>query len=65
MNNKFPDVSKYQGDINFDVMWSMTDYIILKSGQHSWVDYKFERNRAECERVSLESSIQQTPHCAL
>ena len=49
----FPDCSYYQKEINFDTMKSKTDYIILRAGQKDWIDPFFERNRAECERVSL------------
>lgn len=57
MNNLFPDVSFYQKEINFDVMKSKTDYIILRAGQKNWVDTQFSRNKSECERLSLPYGI--------
>ena len=48
----FPDCSWWQGDIDFDVMMTKTDYIILKASQLT-IDHKFPRNRSECVRVGL------------
>lgn len=52
----FPDVSFWQGNINFETMRYKTDYVILKSSQYV-VDSRFERNRSECERVGLPFGI--------
>lgn len=57
MNILFPDVSFYQKEINFDTMKSKTDYIILRAGQKSWVDIQFNRNKSECERLSIPYGI--------
>lgn len=51
--NYFPDVSKYQGDINFDIMRTKTDYIIFKASQGNSPDPKISRNIAESKRVGL------------
>lgn len=48
----FPDVAFWEGTIDFNVMKSKTDYVILKASQF-YVDPQFERNRSECERVGL------------
>lgn len=49
----FPDVSRWQGDINFDVMSQKTDYIIFKASQGNYQDPKISRNIAESKRVGL------------
>lgn len=49
----FPDVSFYQGEINYEVMSLNTDAIILRAGQGRWKDEQFERNYAEAKRVGL------------
>ena len=49
----FPDVSRWQGDINFDVMRTKTDYIIFKASQGDFTDKKLSRNIAESKRVGL------------
>lgn len=41
---KFPDVSFYQGTINWNQMQTLTDTIIIRAGQNSWVDTEFNRN---------------------
>lgn len=49
----FPDVSRYQLDIDFDVMRTKTDYIIFKASQGNFNDIKISRNIAESKRVGL------------
>jgi len=49
----FPDVSRWQGDINFDVMRTKTEYIIFKASQGNFADKKLSRNIAESKRVGL------------
>ncbi len=49
----FPDVSKYQGDIDFDVMKTKTDYIIFKASQGAYHDPYILRNISESKRVGL------------
>jgi len=49
----FPDVSRWQGDINFDVMLTKTNYIIFKASQGDFPDKKLSRNIAESKRVGL------------
>lgn len=39
-----PDVSFYQGDIDYLVMASKTDTLIIRTGQNRWEDPKFDRN---------------------
>jgi len=50
---KFPDVSRYQIDIDFDVMKTKTEYIIFKASQGAYPDPKLSRNIAESKRVGL------------
>ena len=52
-----PDVSFYQGNINFDTMESKTDTLIIRSGQRTWVDEKFERNYGESKRRGMLRGI--------
>lgn len=40
----FPDVSLYQLEIDYDVMSSKTDTIIIRTGQNLWKDPQFENN---------------------
>lgn len=41
---RFPDVSFYQGSINWNLMQTKTDTIIIRAGQNNWVDTEFNRN---------------------
>lgn len=50
---EFPDVSFYQGEIDFDVMKTKTRAIILRAGQNTWKDTSFDRNYAEAKRAGL------------
>lgn len=48
------DVSKYQGDINYDALKSAIDFIIIRSSYGvGYTDTKFQRNRDEAKRVGL------------
>jgi GH25 family lysozyme M1 (1,4-beta-N-acetylmuramidase) len=49
----FPDVSFYQGEVNFDIMSTKTEAIILRVGQGKWKDEQFERNYLEAKRTRL------------
>lgn len=40
----FPDVSLYQLEIDYDVMSSKTDALIVRTGQNLWRDPQFENN---------------------
>lgn len=42
-----PDVSFYQLDIDYNVMFSKTDTLIIRTGQHKFPDPQFERNYSE------------------
>src|SRR3990172_10660161 len=57
MNKLFPDISFWQGAINFDLMKSKTNYIILRSSQRLWIDPQFVRSSSECVRVGLPFGI--------
>jgi hypothetical protein len=50
---KIPDVSFYQGVVNWDVMRTKTDAVIIRAGQNIWVDKQFVRNWAEARRVGM------------
>jgi GH25 family lysozyme M1 (1,4-beta-N-acetylmuramidase) len=43
-NKKFPDVSFYQGSIDWDVMRSKTDTVVIRAGQNTWADSMFQTN---------------------
>lgn len=48
------DVSKYQGDINFDTYRNNSNFLIIKSSEGTgYTDPKFSRNQSECRRVGL------------
>lgn len=51
---KIPDVSFYQGVINFLVMRQKTNAVILRAGQNLWVDSQFVRNWAEARRAGMK-----------
>jgi GH25 family lysozyme M1 (1,4-beta-N-acetylmuramidase) len=54
---EYPDVSFYQGDIDWDVMRSKTDTVIIRAGQNEWVDVKFIENwKAAGERAMLRGA---------
>lgn len=40
----FPDVSFYQEEIDYEVMSSKTDTLIIRLGQNNWEDPQFDRN---------------------
>jgi GH25 family lysozyme M1 (1,4-beta-N-acetylmuramidase)/FtsZ-binding cell division protein ZapB len=48
------DVSKYQGDIDWDVFKNNANYVVIKSSEgNGYVDPKFLRNQSESRRVGL------------
>lgn len=54
---QFPDVSFYQGDINYTIMCMETDAIILRAGQNTWTDSKFERNYTEARKCNKKIGV--------
>lgn len=40
----FPDVSFYQGDIDWNYFSTKSHRVIIRAGQNTWVDPQFERN---------------------
>lgn len=50
---QFPDVSFWQGEINWDIMAENTDAVIIRIGQAKFVDTQFERNYAEARARGL------------
>jgi GH25 family lysozyme M1 (1,4-beta-N-acetylmuramidase) len=56
-NKKFPDISFYQGLIDWDVMRSKTDTIILRAGQNIWADSMFLINYAEAKRRGMRRGV--------
>ena len=53
----FPDVSFYQGTINWLVMRSKTDKVIIRAGQNKWVDLKFRDNWNGAGQVGMRRSV--------
>lgn len=51
---EFPDVSFYQGTINWDMMDANVGAIILRIGQNTWVDTQFERNYTEAKKRGIK-----------
>lgn len=50
---QFPDVSFWQGEINWDIMATKTKAVIIRIGQAKFVDAQFERNYAEARKRGL------------
>lgn len=50
---QFPDVSFYQKEIDYDIMATKTQAIILRAGQGAWPDIQFERNYREAKTRGL------------
>jgi GH25 family lysozyme M1 (1,4-beta-N-acetylmuramidase) len=54
---EYPDVSFYQGDIDWDAMRSKTDTVIIRAGQNEWIDEKFFENwKAAGQRDMLRAA---------
>jgi len=53
----FPDLSKWDGKVDFNVMKSKTEYVILKSSQGIYADVEFERSRSECLKLNLNYGV--------
>jgi GH25 family lysozyme M1 (1,4-beta-N-acetylmuramidase) len=51
---QFPDVSFWQGEINWDIMAANTKAVIIRIGQAKFVDVQFERNYAEAIKRGLK-----------
>ncbi len=51
---QFPDVSFWQGEINWDIMAANTKAVIIRIGQAKFVDAQFERNYAEATKRGLK-----------
>lgn len=48
------DISKWQGDVNFDVFKNNTQFVIVKATEgYGYTDPKLDRNRSESRRVGL------------
>lgn len=48
------DVSAYQGDINFDLLKPVVDFIIIKATEgNGFLDHKYLRNQTEARRVGI------------
>lgn len=54
---KFPDVSFYQKVINYILMRSMTDTIIIREGQNEWIDEQFVNNMREAKARKMKRGI--------
>ncbi len=48
------DISKFQGDVDFNVYKNNTNFLIIKATEgNGYTDSKFARNQSECRRVGL------------
>jgi lysozyme len=54
---EFPDVSFWQGDIDWATMRTQTDAVIIRAGQGSWVDSQFVRNWTEARHAGLKRGV--------
>lgn len=52
-----PDISLHQKEIDFDVMQSKTDSLIMRSGQRTWPDEQFKRNYGETKQRGMIRGI--------
>ena len=50
---QFPDVSFYQGEIDYRVMRLQTDAILIRVGQNLWIDDEFENNYREAKKSGM------------
>jgi GH25 family lysozyme M1 (1,4-beta-N-acetylmuramidase) len=50
---KYPDVSFYQGEINWDTMREKTDAVVIRAGQNLWVDSQFHWNYQQAKRRGM------------
>lgn len=53
MHKEFPDVSFYQGNIDWDVMRSKTDTVIIRSSQATYEDPQFRVNWAAAKQRGM------------
>lgn len=51
---RFPDVSFYQGEIDFPVMRAKSDACVFRAGQNLWVDSRFKQNWIEAKRHGIK-----------
>lgn len=51
--DEFSDVSFHQGDIDWVVMITKADKVIIRAGQGSWTDVRFIWNYSEAKRVGM------------
>lgn len=54
---KFPDVSFWQGKIDWDMMRELTDTVIIRAGQNEWEDSEFRTNYAEAGKRGMLRGI--------
>lgn len=50
---RLADVSFWQGDINFDIMRSLLDGVIIRAGQRYWEDIRFKINWQKTKEAGL------------
>ena len=50
---KIPDVSFWQGEIDWDAMREKTDTVIIRAGQNVWEDIQFKRNWEEARKRGM------------
>ena len=51
---QFPDVSFYQKEVDYSIMSTKTEAIIVRAGQNLWIDEQFGRNYSEAKRYGLK-----------
>ena len=54
---RIPDVSFYQGDIDWAKTRSQTDAVIIRAGQNTWEDPQFGRNWTEAKRLGMKRGL--------
>lgn len=53
MEVEFPDVSFWQGEIDYGIMSTKTDAIIIRAGQNTWEDTEFKDNYRKAKETGL------------
>ena len=58
MVKKYIDISKYQGDVDFEKVKDHVDGIIIRAGYgQNNIDSKFKRNISECNRLGIPCGV--------
>lgn len=54
---KLPDISFWQGEPDFDVMWTRAKAVVIRAGQNLWIDEQFERNYSKAGALGMSRGV--------